>query len=160
MRTREPRREVLLKARMRADGNWSDVTIRNMSSRGMMLWSDEPPRPGAYIEICGPATSVVMRTVWADGGYFGVRAQDKLDVESALRGGRWRPADPVANDTGCQHHGVRDVAMGHNVSRFRGARLEFGALLVGALGIAILVGTVLHKLLAAPFTEISAKLGG
>lgn len=157
MRNREPRRNVYLKARMRQGSDWSDVTIRNVSARGMLLWAEEPPRPGTYLEICGPATTLVVRTMWSRDGYFGVRSQDRIDVESALRGSRWRCVDPTP---GMPRRGANDVAIHHEGSRHRGASYEFGALLLGALAIAILSAMFIHSFLAAPFAEISSKLGG
>lgn len=158
MRTRDPRRNVYLKARMRQGSDWSDVTIRNISSRGMLLWAEEAPRPGSYLEICGPATTLVVRAVWARDGYFGVRSQDKIDIESAISGGRWRCVDPSPAQQ--RRPGANDVAVHHDSSRHRGASYEFGALLLCALAVAILSAMFLHGFLAAPFAKVASKLGG
>ena len=45
-RQREARHDVQLRARMQTDGPLVDVSIRNISSRGMMLESPRPPRVG------------------------------------------------------------------------------------------------------------------
>lgn len=162
MRTREPRREVFFKARMRVDGSWSDVTIRNMSSRGMMLWANDPPKPGAYVEISSPSITLCVRTVWAEDNHFGVRTQDKLDVEAALRGGRWRPAESAApaNDREAKAIHARDVVASHTTSRTQGARMQFGVIFFVVVGAAILIGVATHKLLANPFALVSTSLGG
>lgn len=85
MKEREPRQRVFVKARMRLGSDWSDVSIQNVSSRGLMARADTPPRPGAYIEIRKAAVVIVARAVWVKGQTFGVRTQDRLDIDGLLQ---------------------------------------------------------------------------
>lgn len=158
MRTRENRQHVIQNARMRIDGDWGSVTIRNVSSRGMLLWSEEPPRPGTYVEICGPATTLVARTVWVRGGYFGVRTQDRIDVESAIGGGRWRPVDPPSPEQ--RRAAGAEIATRLFASRHLGGVFEYGVAAVAVITVAALLAILLHSLLAQPLQAIADKLPG
>ena len=60
-RTREQRRTVALTARLRSDDGWYDVTIGNVSSRGMMLRGRALPAKGEFIEIRQRSVVVIGR---------------------------------------------------------------------------------------------------
>lgn len=60
LKPREPRRNVMIKARMRVGPSWSDALILNLSSKGLMVRSDRPPSRGSYLEIRrGPYSSLL-----------------------------------------------------------------------------------------------------
>ncbi len=75
MKQREPRRKVLVRARMRCGTGWGDVTIHNMSSRGLLATAPEEHRTGEVIEIRRIHQIIVGRIVWQNGPFFGVRTQ-------------------------------------------------------------------------------------
>ena len=158
MRSRPPRKSVLIAARMRAGRDWSNVTIRNMSAQGMLLWSETPPAPGSYIEICGSATTLVARTMWVKDGYFGVRAQDRIDVESAMRGGKWRPSDPRPPQP--RERRPSDAAVAHSASRQLGTSFQFSAAILAGLAGAALLAMILHDLLSESLGVIGSALAG
>ncbi len=81
-------------ARMRRGTGWGDVTIHNMSSRGLLATADEEFRPGTVIEIRRIHHIIVGRVVWAKGQYFGVRTQDKIDIDGIVS------AKPPAQEAG------------------------------------------------------------
>jgi hypothetical protein len=81
MKKREPRRRVMLPARMRLDGRWIDVSIRNLSSRGMQITAQQPVDRGAYVEIRRGRHVVIGRAVWRQGDSFGLQAQDRIDLD-------------------------------------------------------------------------------
>ena len=82
-RQREARHVVQLRARMQIDGPLVDVSIRNISSRGMMLESPRPPRVGEYVELFGTVTAV-GRVVWKDQNSFGISTRDRVNVPLVL----------------------------------------------------------------------------
>ena len=94
-RTREQRRTVALTARLRSDDGWYDVTIGNVSSRGMMLRGRALPAKGEFIEIRQRSVVVIGRVVWSQGASCGVRTQDKVDIPALLSPSATRP--PAAN---------------------------------------------------------------
>jgi hypothetical protein len=95
MKAREQRRRVTTRARMRTDSGWSDVTISDVSSRGMGLRSPRAPRRGDYIELCRHHHKLVARVMWSDGESFGILLSDPIVVEELLssRPGRRPEAD-------------------------------------------------------------------
>ena len=85
---REYRLPVIIEARMRSDGGWVTVCIRNISAHGLMGQTGMPPPPGSYIEIHRGAHTIIGRTAWSRGRKFGVRTQDALDIDAII-------SDPV-----------------------------------------------------------------
>lgn len=77
---REQRKSVNLTVRVRSDYGWGDARIRNVSSRGMMVLCEAPPKRGSYVEIRRGSCVVVGRIVWAAGDSFGLQSQDKIDL--------------------------------------------------------------------------------
>ena len=84
---REPRRLVHRPARMRIDGEWCDITICNVSSRGFMAKCASPPPRGTYIEVRHRSLCIVARVMWSRDSRFGVRAQDRIDIANLLSEG-------------------------------------------------------------------------
>jgi hypothetical protein len=147
MKTREPRVKVLVRARMRAGADWTDVVIHNMSSRGLLATASPVCRPGTVIEIRRIHHVVVGRVVWQNGAFFGVRTQDPIDIEGIVS------AKPPA------HKPQRAGSEGGDDRRFAAA-FQFVVLLI-AVGVAALfaaqeVGSVLSR----PFAAVSAALDG
>ena len=84
LKPREERRKTLLHARLRSDAGWSDVTIGNVSSRGMMLHCASGLQRNAFVEVRHRGVCVVGRVVWSHGVKYGVRTQDVVDVPALL----------------------------------------------------------------------------
>lgn len=92
LKHREERRKTFVHARLRTDQGWSDVTIGNVSSRGLMLQGAAQLRRNEFIELHTQRVSVVGRVVWVCGARCGVRTQDAVDVPALLaRGPQKRP---------------------------------------------------------------------
>jgi hypothetical protein len=69
---------------MRVADGWTDVTICNLSSRGLMAKCACPPRKGDYVEIRHRGASIVARVAWSHNARFGVRSQDAIDIAALL----------------------------------------------------------------------------
>lgn len=89
--SREQRHTVWLGARLKSRGSWSDVTIRNVSSGGIMASCSHPPKPGEWIEVRCGSFMIVARVVWATDDRFGASTQDRIVLEDLLRASRSRP---------------------------------------------------------------------
>lgn len=149
---------------MRVGNEWRDVSIRNVSSRGMMLASDEPPPPGAYLEIRKAMMVVIARAVWARDGFFGIRTQDRVDLDDLLnnaqsRPGDWKPGaakDRRASDRPRQPSPAERAER----SRHRGRVMQFVVVALVAGAMALLIAQEVGELLAVPFAAIRQALGG
>jgi hypothetical protein len=84
VRARETRRKVLIRARMRSGRGWHDVTIRNISSRGMLVQTAAGQGRGSYVEIRRGRHVIVGRVVWTSGNNFGLHTQDPVAVNDVI----------------------------------------------------------------------------
>lgn len=83
---RDQRRTISLTVQLRHEDGWFDVTIADVSSRGLMIKSARPPNRGTFIEVCHRSVRVVGQVVWSTGNRFGVRTQDPIDLEALSQG--------------------------------------------------------------------------
>lgn len=149
VKQREPRRKVLVNARMRVGTDWRDVSIRNVSSRGLLLVSDEPPPPGAYIEIRKTFMTIVARAVWARDGFFGVRTQDDIDFDELMENAKgppkgWKPGmDRRTGDRIAQHRPADTAERGRQFAR----AFQFVAITGAVIGVAALLAYSLWETL-------------
>lgn len=162
MKNRETRKSVVVKARMRVGNEWSDVSIRNVSSRGMMLCSEVVPPPGAYLEIRKAMMVVVARAVWARDGFFGVRTQDSIDFGELMDNAAARPVDrpPGSDRRAADRRAAHRPEESAERSR-RYARIFQFCVLVLAIGtVAALLASEVWALLAVPLDTVRFALGG
>lgn len=161
VKQREPRRQVLVKARMRVGSDWRDVSIRNVSSRGMMLASDEPPPPGAYIEIRKTFMTIVARAVWARDGFFGIRTQDDVDFDELMENAKgppagWKPGmDRRTADRAAQHRPAEKAGRGRQFAR----AFQFAAITGAVVGLAALLAHSLWETLMRFVEPVTSALG-
>ena len=126
MKAREPRRKVMLKARMRIGAAWRDACILDLSSRGLMIQSNEPPRGGSYIEIRRGRHVIVARVMWTQDSRCGLLTQDPLPTDAII-------AEPDHSDgrtiaPNIERRRVRAEpprAFVHEQSRWRSRAFEF-----------------------------------
>ena len=164
MRQREPRRKVLVRARMRCGTGWGDVTIHNMSSRGLLATTAEEHRPGEVIEIRRIHHVIVGRVVWSKGQYFGVRTQDKIDIDGVVS------AKPPAQKPGSESDAagpdrrsatrVVSVAEREEQSRRFAARFQVGIMLLGIAAAGLVAVQYVSGVLSTPLAAVSAALDG
>ena len=164
---REARRQVTIPSRMRSGTLWVDVCIHNMSSRGLLVASEHPPRPGDYVDIRRGSRIIIGRVVWRKGRFFGVRAQDVLDVDGFVSEPRLasRPSADRARadakpDRRLADRVTTDADLAHRLerSRHRASAMQFILIAAGASAIAGLLATAVYDVLARPFTTIAATL--
>lgn len=163
LRQREPRTAVLLPARMKLDTGWADATIHNVSSRGLMAAADAAPAPGAYVDIRRGRNIIVGRVVWRKDRFFGVRAQDRIDLAALSAPPQRKPApggaEPIAERRGDDRL-RREIATARRLERHR-ALARFGQFAaVGAVAAAacVAVATEAYDALSAPARQINAAL--
>lgn len=165
MKKREPRRTVLVAARMCLDGGWQDVRIHNMSAHGLMVEAPGAPARGAYVDIRRGRHLVIGRVVWRHGRHFGVRTQDRLDIDAIVNDPRTRPqpageesaerrAAPRARDPG--------VAAARRLERSRriASLVQYGTLALFGVAAAGYAAIQVHALLSAPAAAVERALSG
>lgn len=162
-RNREDRRTVRISVRVRMDDGWMDATVRNVSSRGMMLHSLQPLQRNQFVEISRGHLRVIGRIVWADAAMSGLRAQDDVDIAALL-------AKPHPNGAATpleRRQGPRESAPTRlasledraDASRLLGRATEKVFLLAAILCAALLAMTAARETLSAPLQKIGVALG-
>ena len=165
LKAREPRRPVFLRARMRASGVFSDVCIRNISSRGMLLQAAMPPACGSYVEIFCQRHTFVARVVWTQDRRFGVHTSETIDV-SALLGESTSPVAPSANRTSRiaarvakpEGPSAADLKERFERSRRLSAAFEFGSLIACSAVLAGFAAVSLYEYLSTTFQSVTTNL--
>jgi hypothetical protein len=158
---RPNRRQAILRIRVRDDTGWSDLTICNISERGMMLRAGRVPVRGAIIEIRAGTTLVIGEVRWSAAGRCGVRSQEPIDVEALLTGGQPK----------CQTDGPRLIERPAQVrtvdpraalerSRVLGRLIDHGLTVALVLiGVGVLTMLV-SDVLSMPFQRLAAGMAG
>lgn len=162
LRTREPRRKVMLNARMRVAATWNHVCILNISTRGLLIQAAEPPALGTYLDVHRGQQAIVGRVVWVEGHRFGVRTQDALPVEAIIHPGDpsiARLAGELATEAALVRRASPRAAQArHEASRMLSRSIEFAlvALVAAAAGVTAFISV--GQALGRPLAQLSATL--
>ena len=165
MKTREKRRNVFLKARMRDTSDWRDICIRNISSRGMMIETlDAPPKRGTHVEVRRGHQTIIARIVWSRHQSCGAYVQDRIDVD-ALLGERdlsgtdyaqAKKADPAFE----RRRAPRRPGASADPSRHLARAGQFAAVAAVGIVLAGVVVTLAGQTFSAPLSRVMSALGG
>lgn len=166
-RSREDRVKVLIPSRMRLDSSWCDVVIHNISSRGMMVASDQPPPARSYVEIRRGTQVIVGKVMWTKGRFFGLKSQDRLSVqaivaEPRLAGKPQAAADRQSTERRADSRLIAEAQLARRVERSRAVAslVQYGVIAAGAIAVASIAGGMVFDTLARPSAAIVAGLGG
>lgn len=155
MKQREARRKVLVRARMRSGADWDDVLIHNMSSRGLLATAHVTCPRGTVIEIRRIHHVIIGRVVWQKDGYFGIRTQDRIDIDGIVsaKPPTHKPASADAD---------RRIASraGEGGSRRFARGFQFVVMVAVVATAALLLASEVRDVLARPFAIIGANLDG
>jgi hypothetical protein len=69
---------------MRLGPAWTDVCIRNISARGLMVTAAIAAPRGTYVELRRGRHIVVAQIVWTRDNSFGLHTQDRLPVDAIV----------------------------------------------------------------------------
>jgi len=165
LKQREPRRTVILKAQMRDADGWRAVTICNVSSRGLMAKCSTRPAKGAYIELRHRGVHIVGRVAWVQGSRFGVRTQDKIDIDALLEGPRAKGMRTgETNPPAAPHHSAArsipdlpaQIAASCRIAR----AFDWSVVVLGSVLAAIFIFGAASTALRAPMEKAAAALAG
>ena len=153
----------MIAARMRHGNQWCDANILNISSRGLLLHAATPPSRGTYVEVRRGTHIIVGRVVWANDNRFGVRAQDRLAIDSVITD--ISPDRRSANDVGdgpaerrAQPRPER-LEWRHAQSREKGRVLQFACISGLSLVLAACAYEAVTDTLSRPLSQVSTQLG-
>ena len=156
---REERQKVLLSARVRGNGSWFDAQICNLSSRGMLLEAGATVARGDILEVRRGPICVVVRVMWADGGRFGVRSQDRICRDDLISADNSKPR---LTDTGVQierRSKPRSDRPDYDRSKHHAASLQFFGIVGSAILGVSLISAVVWELLSSTTNTLLAALG-
>jgi len=162
LKAREPRRKVLVGARMRTDGHWADVQILDASSRGFLIQSPRSPARGTYIELCRGQRRYVARVVWQTNQRCGVRTQDALSIDDLLKPPETQRRGVAPDDPAVEwrerHRVFESIKRRAQSSRQVGKIVEFASIAGLGLVAAVLIFGGLGDLFGKPLTRVSEAL--
>jgi PilZ domain len=154
--TREPRRKVMIRATMCAGGPWTDVCIRDISSRGIMAQTGAPPPRGTFIDLDWPGHQIVGLVVWRRERRFGIQIRERINV--AGRSGRAAPETlaPQRRAPASPRAASRSGAV---ASRTLAGRMEFAVVAIFAAALVAGLGFSAFQALSRPLDTVSSLLG-
>lgn len=155
-RSRELRRRVMLRARLRASSGWSDTCILNVSSRGLMIHAAGSASKGSTIELWHGEHRIVATVVWRKGSQAGLRTEEPVPVEDILALG----SGPSLQLTAGPWPQVdrRKAPRTSDDARPRGRAIEFAGIGIIAASLAIGVSGMVEEALAKPLGTVVAAL--
>jgi hypothetical protein len=162
MKPREPRKKVMIKARMRVGAAWQDACILDMSTRGLMIQAPDPLPGGSYLELRRGRHVIIARVVWSRDRRAGLRAQEVLPTEAIIAepdhstgppivAGVERRAEPLAR--------VKAVPQ-HEHSRWRSRAWEFASIAFLGGAFATFAYGAVASALERPLVAVEGALGG
>ena len=161
-KARETRRQLFMRARMRANGAPVDVCIRNISSRGMLLQASDPPPRGTYVEIICPFHTIVARVIWAKDRRFGVQTRLPMDVSAVVGDTAPRapksPSPAITLASWAGQRPISDIQRRLDRSRWLSSALEFVFFLVLSAAAAAFTANIIYQFLAETFQTITRNL--
>jgi hypothetical protein len=145
---------------MYADAKWMDVTIRNVSSRGMLLESSALLQRGTYLEVRRGSAVIVARAVWSDGRKVGLRTQDIVLADHLIKGSQEREATSAyqQGSVTLERRSKPRPAQKQEHSRYLARTFEFAAVGAFAGFICFFGASLVYGALARPAEVLSLAL--
>jgi hypothetical protein len=161
MKPREPRKKVMIKARMRVGAAWQDACILDMSSRGLMIQASDPPPGGSYLELRRGRHVIVARVVWSRDRRAGLRSQDPLPTEAIIAEPDQSAGRPIAPGVERRAEPAARIVRStdHEHSRWRSRAWEFASLAVVGGVLATFAFDAVASALERPMTAVEGALG-
>ena len=147
--------------RMNVNGTWSDGCIHDVSDKGLLVSTSNPPAIGTYVDIRRGTLVIIGRVVWTGGRRFGVRTQDAISI-AALLSEPVQTTRPASSDRRgpTRQETERTIVRRADQSRHRASAFQFICLTIIGLGIACCAAVYSYRTLAAPFGAVADTLEG
>lgn len=152
---REARYKVLLRGRMRAGGLPAEVCVRDISSRGLLLQSAAPPRPGTIVEVLVAKRSIVGRLRWAKDRRFGIELSPPISVDALLAAA----VNASSTPEGPSPRPIeRQKPRNSESARRQAAQMQFAAFVILTAIAAVWMSSIVHEAATRSSETISAAL--
>lgn len=164
MKPREPRRKILITARMRWGSDWRDICLLNISSRGALAQAVLPPSQGTYVEIRRGPHLLLARVMWTEKHRFGVLTQDPIRIDDFVSdlGGSGKTQGQVASTVyqAERRATVRKPAASdrHERSRAMARSLEFCFFVGSGVALTGVAFNVVRAALTEPMSQATTIL--
>jgi hypothetical protein len=156
-RPREDRRRIVLQARLRNASGWSDACILNISSRGLMIYSNAPAQLGSFIELRRGDQLVIARVVWRQNQRIGLSSQDRLPVEQIISSETASiAAQAIASELRAERRSRERTA---SQNRQQSRSFEFVSLVLFGASLAGAAGFYVQGTLGHPFEAVEQAMG-
>ena len=145
---------------MRVGSAWNDVSIVDISSRGLALHTADPPPRGSYLEVRRGRHVIVARVVWAQQQKLGLLSQDPLAIDAIISepdGAKARAVDD-SNGPVERRHMARTLERAHERSRHRARVIQYAALSLFGAGAAMFAFEVVHSALSTSLAKVEIAL--
>ena len=149
----------MVQARVRSGAQWGDARILNISSRGLLIQMLRPVPKGSMVEILRGDHLIIAQVMWSEAGRSGLRAEQLIPVEDILSVEHAAALQLIASN-GILHDRRNEARAIAIDSRLRGRAMEFLAVGVIAISLAVGVWSMAETALASPLSRVAAVLGG
>ena len=145
----------MLPARMRTQAGWSDACILNISSRGLLIYSNGTAQPGSFVEVRRGGQLVIARVVWRKNQRIGLHSPDPVHVEDIIGADNAAATIPTAEGVSIER---RRIPRDPETSRHHGRAVEFVAMVLigGALAFAAMAS--MEETLAKPISGVEQAM--
>ena len=147
----------MLPARIRSSGGWSDACILNVSSRGLLVYSNTAVEPGNTVEVRRGGQLVVARVVWRQNQRIGLCSPDPVPIDDIITD-KTAAAAVVSCPSEVRVVERRRKPRSHERSRERGRAIEFAFFVLFGAAMAGGVGIYMREALANPMATITSAL--
>lgn len=159
MKPREHRQTIRVTARMKTASGWQDVAIQNASAHGLKISAAFPMRRGECIELRRASQIIVARVMWAEGGHYGVRTQDTVDIPALIAPNAGKAEIAIAS-VRSDRRGAPRVQDRAARSRAFAAQFQWLAIIAALVLGAGYAAWTAFEALSEPLGAISGALGG
>jgi hypothetical protein len=149
----------MLLTRMRAGGSWSNATILNLSSRGLMVDATAGALQADKVELWHGEHFIVATVIWRRAMRAGLRAENPIPVDSLMALSQTPSLQLSETPQWPQVERRRRPRAGED-SRFQARAFEFGSITVIAAFLVVGTFAMIEQACATPLHFLNAALGG
>jgi hypothetical protein len=144
---------------MRAGGGWSDATILNLSSRGLMVNATAGALTADKVELWHGEHVIVATVIWRRATRAGLRAENPVPVDSLMALSQASSLQLTGTPQWPQVERRRSPRAGYE-GRFQARAFEFGSITVISSFLVVGAFAMIEEAFATPLHYVNAALGG